>query len=331
MGSNYNEDRRFVTTVTWLWMNSLVSVIIPAYNCGKYLKEAVDSVLNQTYKNVEIIIIDDGSTDDTQKVAEEFSKKVIYHRQPHRGAASARNEGIKRASGDFIAFLDADDVWLKEKVARQVMYFEKNPEVGLVYTDLYRLDAGSNRIISKWSDVFPVKEGFVFRDLIERNFIQTSAVMIKKKVVDEIGFFDEEFKAYEDIDYWVRVAEKFKIGYIPEPLVIYRMFPESLSKKGLWMAEGRLKVFKKHAHKIQDERWQKRVLADIYSEFMVAHYLNSNMKEARRYFYMAFSQDPKILLRGRTTETFLKTLLGKTIVNWLRSMKRWLKKRCISI
>jgi len=300
----------------------LVSVIIPSYNCGKYIKEAIESVFSQTYKNFEIIVIDDDSTDDTEYSLKEYIGKITYFKQPHRGAASSRNEGLKRAKGDFIAFLDADDVWEKEKLEKQIKYLEEHPEAGMVYTDLYRIDMRTNRLLSRWSEVFPVKEGFVFKDLIEKNFIQTSSTLMKKEVIECIGFFDETFKAYEDIDYWVRIAEKFKIGYIPEPLVKYRMFPGTLSQKPFWMAEGRLKVFEKHAHKIEDERWKRKVLADIYSDFMIAHYLFNDMKKAREYFYKAIKEDIKVIFRGRTMETFLKTFLGAKVVNFLREIKR---------
>ena len=300
----------------------LVSVIIPTYNCGKYIKDAIESVFSQTYKNFEIIVIDDGSTDDTENNINGYVDRITYFKQPHRGAASARNEGLKRAKGDFIAFLDADDVWEKEKLEKQIRYFEEHPEVGMVYTDLYRIDMRTNRMLHRWSEVFPVKEGFLFKDLIERNFIQTSTTLIKKEVIECIGFFDETFKAYEDIDYWVRIAEKFKIGYIPEPLVKYRMFSGTLSQKTFWMVEGRLKVFEKHASKIEDEKWKRKVLADIYSEFMIAHYLFNDMKRAREYFYKAIKEDIKVIFRGRTMETFLKTLLGEKMVKFLREIKR---------
>src|SRR5579864_8740685 len=112
-----------------------VSVVIPAYNAARFLGDAIQSVLNQTYSNFEVVVVNDGSTDDTESVVRSFGDRLFYVKQANKGVSAARNEGIKRARGQYVAFLDSDDVWLPTKLAEQIPFLEQNPEVGLVYSD----------------------------------------------------------------------------------------------------------------------------------------------------------------------------------------------------
>ncbi len=183
----------------------LVSIIIPTYNASKFIKEAVDSALAQTYKDIEIIIIDDGSIDDTKKVLEGYLPKIKYFYQSNKGLSAARNVGIKIAKGDCIALLDADDIFLPNKIEEQIKFLEENPDCDVCYCDLYHFwDEESEKLLKlnykyySGDDVLP--------GLLEKSFIAPLTVVIRKSVFDRFGYFDENLKRSEDLDFWFRLA-----------------------------------------------------------------------------------------------------------------------------
>jgi len=206
----------------------LVSVIIPTYNKSQYLREAIKSVLNQTYKNIEVIVVDDGSTDNTKEIVESFNdSRIIYIFQENKGPAIARSTGIKKAQGEYIAFLDSDDLWLKEKLKRQLDFMEKNSEVGLMGTGCYEI-TDKGKIIGK--KIFPIKNKILQKDLIKYNPFIQSSVMAKKEVFDKVGlWYDEKFRESEDYELWLRIAGNYKIGNLAELLVMKRYYRDGLS------------------------------------------------------------------------------------------------------
>lgn len=205
----------------------LVSIIIPTYNKEEYIKKALESVLNQTYKEIEVIVIDDGSIDNTQEIVKSFNNtRIIYIWQENKGAAAARNTGIKKAQGKYIAFLDSDDLWLKEKLEKQVRFLEENPEMGLLGTGCYQINY-KREIMGK--KIFPTKNKVLQGILIKYNPFIQSSVMVRKEVFDKIDSYDESFSQSEDYELWLRIAKYYKIANLPELLVMKRYYPESLS------------------------------------------------------------------------------------------------------
>lgn len=210
---------------------SKVSVIIPAYNAEKTITEALDSVLAQTHPVDEIIVVDDGSTDDTSKIIKNYPPSSIGHQpiikyipQPNSGPAVARNTGIKAAEGEYIAFLDADDVWLPEKIAKQMSVFEQNPDVGLVCTGRIRHETATGKKVVNCVGNRLSGDGYM--DFwTYGNYVVTSSVLIKKICFNSTGTFDENpnILGSEDADMWIRISEQYKIFYFNEPLVIYRV------------------------------------------------------------------------------------------------------------
>lgn len=198
-------------------MAPLVSVIIPTYNRARFLREALASVLSQTYRPLEIIVVDDGSIDETPRLITGFP--VRYVRGPHRGVAAARNRGIRLARGPFLAFLDSDDLWLPEKLARQVAFFEAHPEAVAVQPEEIWIRRG-RRVNPKRRHA---KEGgFIFHRCVELCVVSPSGVMLRKEVLVEVGTFDESFPACEDYDLWLRLSARYPIHLIREPLVVKR-------------------------------------------------------------------------------------------------------------
>ena len=210
--------------------NPLVSVIIPAFNVEKYIEETVSSVLNQTYTNFEIIVIDDSSTDKTPEIIENISKKnsrVKLFSIEHAGRpAVPRNFGISKAHGELIAFLDSDDLWAKEKLSAQIGILEKYPELIFVYS--MRVTFGKVSLFSPHYEVLPLlhKAARSYDDLISKgNSITCSSVLIKKKYLEEVNGFDEdpELKAVEDYDLWLRLSKSGSFGFIPRIHTYYRV------------------------------------------------------------------------------------------------------------
>lgn len=204
--------------------NILVSVIIPMYNSEKTIEKTINSVINQDYKNLEIIVIDDGSKDKSYEIVSNLSKlhKIKLIKQENKGPSSARNLGIKNSKGEFIAFLDSDDCWIKNKISKQLKIFLDIKKIGIVATRTEDKSYCSKiEIINYRKFLFSIK-GFN---------INTPTVMIPKKIIKEVGYFDENMKYSEDAEYWFRILEKYNGIMINENLVYCgngkKMFGES--------------------------------------------------------------------------------------------------------
>lgn len=206
-------------------MSAKVSVVIPCYNQGKFLFEAIQSALDQDYPDKEIIVINDGSTDNTREVATSFEDAIVYIEQANKGAASARNAGIRASKGEYIAFLDGDDICLPKRLIREAEILDQHPQVGLVASDAYLVNA-SGEILGLKSDVSAApRHPQDFRWETVEYCATTSTVMARRECFDKAGYFDERFRkgGGEDWLEWVRIACDFSMIYLTEPLVGYRI------------------------------------------------------------------------------------------------------------
>jgi glycosyltransferase involved in cell wall biosynthesis len=222
-----------------VFVEPLVSVVIPTYNRAKYIAEAVESVLKQTYPYIETIVVDDGSTDDTSRILEDFGDRIEYIRQERKERSSARNRGIRNAKGEYVAFLDSDDVWCPEKVSEQVRVLKENPEVGAVYTDVEFIDENGKRCteLRQWDG--PRRKRF-YEDLMTNNVVtgSTSSVMIRRECLGEGGPFDEAMNACEDLDLYRRIARTYEFREIRSPLVKIRIHRDNTQGDLMTMAKG---------------------------------------------------------------------------------------------
>lgn len=206
-----------------------VSVVIPTFNRGALLIPAIESVLAQSYSDFEIIVVDDGSTDDTERVAAQYLDRLTYIQQPNGGVARARNSGILQARGELICFLDSDDLWRPGKLARQVQFADAHPEYGLIATEIAPFDEDGDHPQRAKAKLYRIRNGFVLEHLLFWNWIQTSTVMVRRKCLDQVGLFDEDVGQFgEDWLLWMRIAAEFPVYFLPEPLVRYRIHPQSL-------------------------------------------------------------------------------------------------------
>jgi glycosyltransferase involved in cell wall biosynthesis len=203
-----------------------VSVIIPTYNYGRFVAEAIESALGQTRPPVEVIVVDDGSTDETADVVRRFGERVRYIRQENLGVCAARNRGVAESSGEFIAFLDADDTWEPMKLEKQIAVFESDAEIGLVHCGMREFDSDTGETIALHVEG---QRGWIADELLlwERPAIvgPGGTIMVRRDVFDAVGGFDERMRVSEDWDFCYLVARGHKVGFVGEPLVNYRSHP----------------------------------------------------------------------------------------------------------
>ncbi len=199
--------------------NPLVSVIIPTYNRGWIVKEAIDSVLAQDFADFELIVVDDGSTDNTFKILEEFESDIRVIRQTNRGVSAARNCGIQASVGRWIAFLDSDDLWLPQKLSLQVDFFSSHGDAMICQTEEQWIRNGVRVNPKVRHHKF---SGLIFERSLELCLVSPSAVMIRKDLFHNVGLFDESLPACEDYDLWLRVSCRFPVYLIETPLIIKR-------------------------------------------------------------------------------------------------------------
>lgn len=201
--------------------NPRVSIIIPTYNRAHMIVECLDSVLTQTYKDFEVIVVDDGSTDDTKKFINPYLDRIQYIKQENQGNAAARNTGIKEAKGEIIAFNDSDDLWLHDKLEKQVRYLDEHPDVDMVCGN--GVFFGDQKIEGK--KVIPDKravplerDGVTLRAIFMKSSIRTPTIVARRHVIEATGGFDPDFKVCVDLDFAFRVLMKFKVAFINQPL-----------------------------------------------------------------------------------------------------------------
>lgn len=211
----------------------MISVIIPTFNYAEFICDAIESVLNQTFKDVEIIVVDDGSTDNTKDILNKYSDKIKYYYQDNKGPASARNVGIKNASGSYICFLDSDDIFMPNKLQIQIDTFNSisKQNTALLYSNFTSVNKKLNLNIQHYKYPKFKSHKHSLDYLRAHNFINTSTVMIKKDFLYNVGLFDEEFKYLEDYALWLKLGFKYEFFHIPKSLVKTRSHNKNYSRQ----------------------------------------------------------------------------------------------------
>jgi glycosyltransferase involved in cell wall biosynthesis len=287
----------------------LVSVIVPAYNAGRYITDSLRSVVDQDYRPIEILLVDDGSTDDTIALALETCPDLRLFRQPNAGAGAARNVGLENARGELIAFLDADDGWFAGKLATQVRYLREHPSVGLVYHSWYvwKPDTtGAYQAISYRSppvprEADPARSGWIYPELLLDCIVHTCSAMIRREVVHAVGFFDTTLSHGEDYDYWLRVSRRCEMHKLTGVYSFYREVPSSLTNSTPKPENYEYRVISNAMRRwgltgpdgrgITAARARKR-LADLAFGFGYAHFRRGSPRLAARAFLRALSHQP---------------------------------------
>ena len=218
-------------------MPPAVSIIIPTYNRSHFVIQAIESVFKQTFTDYEIIVVDDGSTDDTAAVCAEYPEKVRYIYQMNQGRAEARNTGMRESRGQYIAFLDDDDLFLPDHLQLQFDYLQSHPDVGMVYGTFILVDEDLNPL-----EEHPPISANTYPEMLWKEVeMQTSTVMMRRSLIDVVGYLDSQFEIVEEIDYFINIAKHTRIEGINKPLVYMRKHPGN-SERG-----AHPKVFKNNA------------------------------------------------------------------------------------
>jgi glycosyltransferase involved in cell wall biosynthesis len=220
----------------------LVSVIIPTYNRAWVLREAIDSVLAQEFKDFELIVVDDGSTDNTGEILDSYEQDILVLRQSNKGVSAARNRGIAAAAGRLIAFLDSDDLWLPRKLSSQVDFFKSNPAAVINQTEEIWVRNGVRVNPKTRHHKF---SGMIFERSLALCLVSPSAVMIKKNLFSEVGVFDENLPACEDYDLWLRISCRYPVDLIETPLIMKRGGHADQLSKAPGLDKYRIQALKK--------------------------------------------------------------------------------------
>lgn len=291
-------------------MRPTIAAVLISHNHGHFLAAALTSVVTQTRRAERVLVVDDGSTDETAKVAAEFGDRVQTIRTRHNGAAAARNVGWRAASTDVVAFLDADDVWYADKLAKQEVLLLSDPRVALVYGDTMRTTIDGSPI-DRWSDHFAPASGYAFVAMLRKNRIQTSTVLVRHCILAALGGFDESLTAWEDIDLWVRIARAHRLAYVPDLVAQYRM-GWGLSSRSMAMARGELGSVSRIVADGRVPRSTARyALANARAHVGIAHYLGGDGARARIWIRDAWREDIGCVLRERTVATYVKAHVGR--------------------
>jgi glycosyltransferase involved in cell wall biosynthesis len=323
-----------------------ISVIIPSYNGAKFIKTAVESVLQQGIPSVEIVIVDDGSTDGTKRVLQDYRDKglVTYISQENKGPAAARNLGMRISKGEFICFLDADDILYPNSIQDRADVYKKYPELGLVFTDNKKVlrkngkdvtyrendlretnfleEIASDHINLIDGDIYLLNKG-IFYELVLHCFIWTGTVMIRRSVLNDIGYFDEELKIAEDHDLWLRICRKYKIGFLNKTTAAYIMHNDGITTNTPLYYDSSIKVRSHYANelpKLYRDRLEKQLAMYSFTKGYY-YYRNALYGEANRAFRQALSQNP---LSVRYHLYWALTLLPEFVIKPARIFKRLL-------
>jgi len=303
---------------------ALVSVVIPTYNNAEMAPEAVASALAQEYRPIEVIVVDDGSTDETADRLGGLGSDVRVVRLAHGGPAVARNAGIRESSGELVAFLDSDDLWMPGKLSRCVGLLAAHPEAGVVYTGvmIVEVETGRRYLLEQYA-----KSGWMARDLfLECRGVNTSTLVVRRRCLEAVGGFDEEFFRAQDWDLMIRLAERFEYVHEPEALTERRLHGRSLSVTHAHLYKKyNLLVLEKALARRPDlyGDLQERAYSLAHLRFGLQHYGEFRMAEARGEFRESLSHE----WNGRAFDYMLRTYLPRCVVRGLRKVRLALQSR----
>jgi glycosyltransferase involved in cell wall biosynthesis len=317
-----------------------VSLIIPTYNRAHLLPDAVNSALGQSYRNFEVIIIDDGSTDNTRKIALSFPPQVRYVYQENQGAPSAFNKGIKLARGEYLAIFADDDMILESFLEKTVKFMDEHPEIGFCHGQVYTIDENGrplrlNRARGKMKS-FIIDGKEEISELLIRNYIVGCSVLFRRSCFDKVGLFNPNLRSCEDWDMWIRLAKEYAIGYLAEPLAKYRVHTQSLT--GHFVAESVKKdyidllnsVFKDVDFGPRYAHLQRKAYFSMYCYLAKISAERGHRTTGIKYIFQSFLTCPSMFIKPDgisilidTAKGFVTSMQKKIIMRILRAFKLW--------
>ena len=290
-----------------------VTVIVPCYNHGRFLAESVESALGQSYGDLEVVVVNDGSTDDTQAVAESFGDRIRYLEHENRGLCASRNRAIEETESEYVAILDADDRWLPEKLTRQIPLLESDAEVGLVHADGFILsEQGVGAPMLKGADP-ALLSGEMFERLLMGNPFLCPSVVVRRSCLEKVGLFDEKLGGCGDWDLWLRICRRWKAAYVAEPLLHYRRYTSSLSMSedhDYMLADSLRVLHKTFADETLPARardLEGKAYSELYFVYGKSCLAQGSRSRARAFFFKAMKAHPA---NTRAARYWVKALLG---------------------
>lgn len=294
-------------------LQPLVSIIIPGYNRAEYIAETIESVLAQTYRNIEIIVVDDGSTDNTKEIVAEYLPKVQYIWQENSERGASRNHGLRLAKGEFISFLDSDDLWLPNKIEEDLEFLDNSSAVGVIYTDICLIDAKGNYLKLIKRKGF---RGKVTEKLLEDNFVSIGAHLSRTQLIREIGGFREErqLSGSEDWEMWVRLSTVTDFAYLPKATTKIRTHEANTMSNAGGMNNSMdyaLEIFRNSKYLTAK---QKKILSKTKAYVSLINAINyCSVKESRKaatFLKRAFRNNFKVIFDPRFSYTILRLIKG---------------------
>ncbi|MBW7989181.1 MAG: glycosyltransferase [Planctomycetes bacterium] len=304
-------------------MSRKISINLCCYNSEKYLKETLDSIVNQTYKDWELIIINDGSCDSTESIIDHYIKQgypIVYKYQENQGLSSSRNEAIRLSCGDYIAFIDHDDMWLPHKLETQLRYLQTHPECGFLYSNAYVLQDKKQRLIFSMQTTMP--EGSVFRTFLVRYPVNMQTVVIKKTLLDNMDhWFDKKLDLSEEYDFFLRFLHNVQAGYQREPLIMYRLHSNmstvkkfhKIEEECLYILDKLRKSIPNFEEKYQDEirLFRSRIASVMAAEYILQGEINKARSVLRSYMFVS----------AKYFVLYLMTYMPVLLYVWLHEMR----------
>jgi GT2 family glycosyltransferase len=313
-----------------------ISIVIPAYNAERTIAETINSVLLQTFTDFELIVINDGSKDKTLEIIKGVNdKRVKVFSYENGGLPTARNRGIACAIGEFIAFLDADDLWTPNKLELQLAALQQHPEAGVAYSWTCFMDVdeqGKPISFHPSSSYFFV--GDVYKNLLVSDFIHSgSNTLIRKEAVESVGEFDPTLKSCEDWDYWLRLAAQWDFVVVPRHQIFYRRTSGAMSSKVEVMKQASLIAMEK-AYKAAPPELQylKKYTLISFHKYCASLYLQyridkSSISQAQQHLWTAICSEPQILLERATQKLLIKLFLKRVFPTHIaKHLFQWMKK-----
>lgn len=305
-----------------------VSVIIPSYNRAHLIGETIESVLRQTFSDLELIVVDDGSTDNTAEIVRAYDGPIRYVFQNNQGRSRARNAGYNLSQGEYVCFLDSDDVLAPQMLEQLVALLDSNDELGFAYSDYQFVDQ-SGALLPK-PEVFrahPLQRGNIFRHLLYFDFIPPSTVLARSSSIEDAGLFEPSLEPAEDLDWLLRMSRRCATDYVAEPLCSFRKHEGSTSTTAIH--ESAVRVILKHladeaTKQSLAENWR-RIYHDLYLMAANDSYNRRDMAKARKYYFKALEVHPPGIGKFGVFGLIVKSYFGSVTINLVSRVKEALQ------
>jgi glycosyltransferase involved in cell wall biosynthesis len=295
-----------------------VSVVIPTFNRAAFLREALESVSRQTYPNFEVIVVDDGSTDGTREVVAASAARPVYVYQENQGRGAARNAGVGRAQGELIAFLDSDDLWHPDRLARHVEFLARHPDAVFVHGPVDVIDEGgrpderaSREMARRYARAR--RRGYTYENMLDSCLIFTSTILVRRYLFDEVGVYDTRLMAREDLDWYLRVVQKYRIDFLPGmPLALYRLHAMNAFREigDKAILEEYREIFSRHLDQMPGNPVSEAVRAQANLSLSFCYAGLGEGRRARQHIRRALALCPRSVLRVDVLKRFVRSFVS---------------------